>query len=203
MSAWEEAYRVIERGGLVVAATETFYAIAADPCNPLAVKKVFDIKKRASSKPLPLIASDIAAVAQHICEPHPLLLSLMNRFWPGSMTIVMTVDLLTASGVRNAEGKIAVRVPPDCPARRIAALAGGWITATSANVSGEPPPDTMASVSHHIRTRVDMVLDTGATRGGKPSTIIEIFGPNGYRILREGAIGADLIADWYKRLTQG
>jgi L-threonylcarbamoyladenylate synthase len=202
MSALEKAARVIMSGGVVVVATETFYAIAADPFNSLAVNKVFYIKRRATSKPLPLIASDIAAVAAHICQPDPRLLSLMNRFWPGSMTIVMALDLPTASGIRNVEGKIAARVPPDCPARRVAALVGGWITATSANVSGEPPPDTLAALSHHIRTQVDMVLDTGQTRGGQPSTIIEVLGANEYRILREGAVGSDLIADWNKGLTQ-
>ncbi len=202
MSELAKASRVIKSGGVVVVATETFYAIAADPFNPLAVKKVFHIKERSGSKPLPLIASDINAVARHICEPHPRLLSLINRFWPGSVTIVVAMDLPMASGIKNVEGKVAVRVPPDCPSRRVAALAGGWITATSANVSGDPPPDTMAAVSHHISTRVDMMWDTGPTPGGQPSTIIEVVSTSEYRILRDGAVASHLIAECLKGLTQ-
>ncbi len=183
-------------------ATETFYGLAADPSNHSAVEKVYRIKERLKSKPLPLIAANIDIVLKHLRNPHPRLLSLIEDFWPGSLTVVVSVDVPMASGAVNAEGKIAVRVPPPCPARTCAALSGGWVTATSANISGEPPPDRIERVSTQILSEASMVLDSGPTRGRQPSTIVEVLDDGEYRILREGAVSLKSIVSCCKRLTQ-
>lgn len=202
MNRCEKASQAIKCGGVVVVATETFYAIAADPLDAVAVEKVFRIKGRPISKPLPLIASDVGTVMRHLIHPHPRLLWLISHFWPGSVAMVLAVDIQMADGIMNNEGKIAVRVPPACPARRVAALADGWITATSANVSGDAPPDCISLVSDAILAGADMVLDTGPTPGGMPSTIIEVLDDGDCRVLREGIVHSDLIVHWEKPLTR-
>lgn len=202
MDLLEKASQIIRGGEVVVVATETFYCLAADPFNSSAVDKIYRIKARSRSKPLPLIAADVDTVVKRIRKPHPRLLRLINNFWPGSLTIVMSLDLRLASGVMNPDGKIAARVPPPCPARTCAALSGGWVTATSANVSGGLPPDRIASVPQQIQRQAAMILDNDPTPGKKPSTIIEVLDDGQLILVREGAVSFDLVTAFSKRLTE-
>jgi len=202
MSLFRRASQIIKGGGVVVVATETFYGLAADPFNAAAVDEVYRLKDRSVSKPLPLIAADVDIVVKLLRNPHPRLLCLINKFWPGSLTIVLSADISMAHGVINPQGKIAVRIPPACPARTCAALSGGWITATSANISDEFPPDRISSIPREILTQAAMVLDSGPTRGGLPSTIIEVLNDGEYSLLREGVLSFELISGCRKRLTK-
>jgi L-threonylcarbamoyladenylate synthase len=95
-------------------------------------------------------------------------------------------------------GKIGVRVPPPCPARHLAERAGGWITATSANLSDRPNPQRVADIAEHVQQAVDMVIDLGPTPGGKPSTVVEPIGEY-LRVIREGAVSmSTLIKSGFK-----
>jgi L-threonylcarbamoyladenylate synthase len=196
---FDAAERIIESGGLVIVPTETFYAIAANPFQEQAVRRIFHVKGRAESKPLPLIAADRAAVEASISEDDARIRALMAHFWPGSLTILIHAHgfspLLT-----GPDGKIGVRVPPWCAARILAARAGGWITATSANLSGGPNPDDVSKIDRTILESVDFVMNLGPTRGGRPSTVVEPL-DYGFRIVREGAIEEAAIRDLYRRMN--
>ncbi len=206
----EEAALIVQDGGVVIVPTETFYALAADPFQATALARIFEIKGRPDSKPLPLIAADMDAVLKAVRDPGPKVRRLMDRFWPGSLTILLEPALRSGAcaDVRSEaqafnrlctdpRGKIGVRVPPSCAARELARLAGGWITATSANLSGDPDPDRIAVIDGSVTRAVDMVLDPGPTPGGLPSTLIDPVGED-LRILRVGAVPEALIRDWYK-----
>jgi L-threonylcarbamoyladenylate synthase len=181
------AGEIIRSGGVAIIPTETFYALAADPFQEEAVLRIFRIKFRDEKKPLPLIASDRWVVES--LAPHPGLLAreLMARFWPGSLTILLDPAVEIPKWLRGPGGKVGVRVPPDCPARALAAQAGGWITATSANLSGGPEPQEIALIARKVLDAVDMVIDLGPTPGGKPSTVVEPL-DSSVRIIRHGAI---------------
>ncbi len=188
----QKARDVVRSGGVVIVPTETFYGLAADPFNEEAVLRIFQIKSRSHSKPLPLIASDWDAVERLVPSPGPEALRLMKRFWPGSLTIVLPTAAPLSRLLTGEGRKVGVRIPPECPARWVAGAIGGLITATSANFAGEPNPDLVQKISAKVVAAVDLVVDLGATPGGKPSTVID-FERGKVRVIREGAVAAEEI----------
>jgi L-threonylcarbamoyladenylate synthase len=190
----ERAAEVLRAGGVIVVPTETFYGLAADPFREEAVSRIFKIKCRPEGKPLPLIGADKDLVSRLVGPPSDLARAMMDRFWPGSLTIVFHPVLRVPRLVCSKDGKIAVRVPPPCAARAVARLAGGWITATSANLSGDPDPDEVSRIAKAVRESVDLIVDLGPTPGGKPSTVVEpLF--TGVRLIREGAVSKEELED--------
>jgi L-threonylcarbamoyladenylate synthase len=187
-----KARDVIRSGGIVIVPTETFYGLAADPFTDEAVRKIFTIKSRPITSPLPLIASDRKTVEKSLLSPDSRISILMDRFWPGSLTLVLQLSARFSKPIFGASGKVGVRVPPDSAARKLAELAGGFITATSANFSGDPPPDDVRKIPAALFSLVDLVIDLGPTPGGKPSTVIEID-RTVLNVIREGAVPVDLI----------
>ncbi|MBI4964828.1 MAG: threonylcarbamoyl-AMP synthase [Desulfomonile tiedjei] len=200
-SLLDRAAEVIRSGGLVIVPTETFYALAADPFQEGAVRRVFQAKLRDESMPLPLIAADRGTVDKVIANLAPLTKRLMDSFWPGSLTILLEVAIPVFELLRGPSGKIGVRVPPPCPARTLAERVGGWITATSANLSGHANPKRLADIAREVQRAADMVLDLGPAPGGKPSTVVEPVGES-LRVIREGAISLARIRDAGFNLVQ-
>jgi L-threonylcarbamoyladenylate synthase len=192
---YHHAAEIIRSGGLVILPTETFYALAANPFLEDAVRRVFAVKRRDERKPLPLIASDTSAVIKLVGRMPPLARKLADRFWPGSLTILMKPASPLSPLLMGPAGKIGVRIPPECPARIVAAQAGGWLTATSANLSGDPNPDDVSKIAEGVLQAVDLVMDLGPTAGGKPSTIVEALDSD-FRVLREGAVPESVIRDY-------
>lgn len=183
---------VIRSGGVIIVPTETFYGLAADPFNDEAVRKIFAIKSRPITSPLPLVASDRTIVEKCLISDDPRIGILMDRFWPGSLTLVLQLSARFSKPILGASGKVGVRVPPDSAARKLAESAGGFITATSANFSGDPPPEDVGKIPEALLSLVDLVIDLGPTPGGKPSTVIEID-RGVLKVIREGAIPVDRI----------
>jgi len=197
----KRATEAVRSGGLVIVPTETFYALAVDPFQEEAVRRVFRVKLRDENKPLPLIAADRATVEKLVANPSPLAQRLMDCFWPGSLTILLEPAMSLSRLLLAPAGKIGVRVPPPCPARDLAQRVRGWITATSANLSGHPNPQRVADIAEHVQRAVDMILDTGPAPGGKPSTVVEPIG-EGLRVIREGAVSPATIKDAGFKLIQ-
>ncbi len=182
-------------GGLLVIPTESFYALAADPRSPGAVDAVFRCKQREPDRPLPLIAGDRQQV--ELAAPGwrrlPAAERLAASFWPGPLSLVLPGARDLARGVRDPAGRVAIRWSPHPLASGLARLFGFPLTATSANLSGEPPArrpdDALGSLA--LSGRVAL-LDGGETPGGAPSTIVDpVARPPD--VLRHGAIAAAVI----------
>ncbi len=186
-SRMEKAAEAILSGGTVVIGTETFYALAANPFIDKAVERVFYAKRRAFSKPLPLIAANQEFVTSKITNVSQSVGILMKTFWPGSLTILLEARNGFSKYVLDDSGHIGVRVPPECLARCLSSLTGGWITATSANLTGFSPPRNVSEIPDEIIQVVDVVVDSGPCPGGLPSTVIAVSGSR-LKILRAGAI---------------
>jgi len=187
----------IVRGDVVAYPTETFYGLAADPRNADAIEKVFIAKGRRSEEPLPLIASDIDTVQRWFGALAPRAAQLAHRFWPGPLTLVLPLPLPSAptpspslslpSNLTAGRSNIAVRVPAHPLARALAQAAGGVITSTSANLSGQPPVSTADEVLRTIGPRIAIVVDGGPTPGGAPSTIVDVSDAQP-RLVRAGSV---------------
>jgi L-threonylcarbamoyladenylate synthase len=195
---FDKADRILRAGGIVIAPTETFYALVADPFKENAVRQIFSIKDRDERKPLPLIAADLATVKNLIPSEQELAHRMMERFWPGSLTILLETSQDFSQLLTGPGGKIGVRVPPWCPARILATRTSGLITATSANISGGPDPVDVSDISPLVSGSVDLVLDLGPAPGGRPSTVVELTN-RGFRIVREGAIPESAIQEFVEQ----
>jgi L-threonylcarbamoyladenylate synthase len=193
--AMQEAAKWILNGGIVALPTDTLYGLAADPFSAAAVARVFAVKGRDAGRALPLIAADTAQVSAHLGRLSATGQRLAERFWPGPLTLLVATAPGLARDVTGGTQMVGVRVPADAVARAICAATGRPITATSANVSGEPPTPDPDQVERTLGDRIDLLIDTGATRGGAPSTIVDVTGAEP-ALVRAGAIPWDDIQAW-------
>ena len=191
--AIEEAATWIRDGGVIAIPTDTLYGIAADPFNPRAVARVFEIKGRDADRALPLVAADLAQVVRDIGSLPHAGQRLATRFWPGPLTLLVTSPPRLAEEVTGGTGRVGVRVPAYAVTRAVCAAVGHPITATSANISGQPPTADPDAVERSLGDRLDYLLDTGGTPGGLPSTIVDVTG-GAPRLVRGGAISWEQIS---------
>ncbi len=174
-------------GGIVAFPTETFYGLAVDPASAAAVASIFDLKGRGSRAALPVIAPSIEVLVERCGPLDAGTATLARAFWPGPLSVLVTAPAWVADAVHAGTGALAVRVPAHRTARDLAAAAGGLVTATSANRSGEPPASRVADLAGIAGDPRVLVLDGGPTAGGAPSTIVDARS-RPPRCLREGAI---------------
>jgi L-threonylcarbamoyladenylate synthase len=185
---FDEVQRVLQQSGVVAVPTESFYALAANPFDGRAVRRILEMKGRPETQPLPLMIADRApldALVAGVSAPAAL---LIDAFWPGPLTLTFRASSLLAEGVACGTGTVGVRQSPFAPLgpllRRV-----GPLTATSANRSGEPAADTAAAVEAIFGQALDLILDGGQTKGGRPSTVVETVGC--LRLIREGPISRE------------
>jgi L-threonylcarbamoyladenylate synthase len=182
-----EAIKILKKGGVVAYPTESFYALGVLATDNEAVDDLFLLKKRPVGKPLPVIVGDMVTLSSIVKTVPARAVDLMDRFWPGPLTIVFEAaagipDLLTAQS-----GKVAVRIPGAGAALDLARTAGFPITATSANISAEAPADTPDLVLGYFGDKIDLIIDGGRTPGGRPSTIVDVT-VDPVKVLREGSL---------------
>lgn len=190
----ERAAEIIAGGGVVAVPTETFYGLAADPGQPAAVARIFEIKGRPATLALPLVAASLEQVIA-LCGPlDAATMRAARAFWPGPLSLVV------AAPGQSGNRTVAVRVPSHDFVRALAERAGTMLTSTSANKTGEPPGETADAVAASLGGLVDLIVDGGRTPGGKPSTIADLRGINGAppRLVRDGAIAWDRVLESLK-----
>ena len=190
--AIQEAASRILRGGVVALPTDTLYGLAVNPFNAAAVARLYEVKDRPGERALPLVAGDLKQVTMAIGALPAMGHTLAARFWPGPLTLLLVAPAMLVPAVAGDTGRVGVRVPADPVSRAVARAANTPITATSANISGEPATDDPDVVERTLGARIDLLLDGGRTRGGAPSTIVDVTGPEP-RLLRAGAISWDEI----------
>jgi L-threonylcarbamoyladenylate synthase len=187
-----EAAAVIKAGGVVAYPTETYYGLGADALDERAVRKVFRAKNRPPDKPLPVILSDTEQIGRYTSFLSPEALKTIKELMPGPITVVFYASdelppILTA-GTR----KVAIRVPKAVYPTRLAALVGGPITASSANLSGAPGLTDPEEVARAFPQTIDLVLDGGTTPGGPATTLLDVT-VNPPVLLRQGGVSKSVI----------
>lgn len=189
------AVDILKRGGVVAFPTDTVYGLGASATNGRAVERVYQLKQRAYSSPLPVLLADITQLGTVVYPVTPLIQYLARRFLPGGLTIIGykspdVLDVITAGG-----NTVAVRIPNHpVPIVLIRGL-GAPIIGTSANVSGEPSVATAAEVRKQMGDSIDFIVDDGiGCPGGVESTVVDVTAGTP-RILREGAIPAKEIME--------
>jgi L-threonylcarbamoyladenylate synthase len=196
--AFARCREVIGSGGVIAYPTDTFYGLGADPRNPHAVKRLFEIKGRPIGQPILLLLHDRSRVREWAQGVTAEAEALMDAFWPGPLTLVFTALPSVLPELTGGMGRIGLRVPGNEVTRRLLDALGTALTGTSANRSGDPDLQTAQDVAGVLGERVDLILDAGRTLGGKASTVVDVSAA-GLTMVREGAVSEQELRDtWHK-----
>jgi L-threonylcarbamoyladenylate synthase len=185
-----EAAGLLAAGGVIIYPTETFYGLGANARMLMAVRRIYRIKGREFSKPLPLIAANQEAVYDAVAVWPRAAQRLAQAFWPGPLTLILRAAPHILPQVHGHTGKIGIRISSHPVAQALAAAADGLLTATSANQTKEKACRTLAEIPAEFLTLADGLVDAGACGGdyeNLPSTIVEadVFPP---RLVRAGCV---------------
>lgn len=183
-SSVERAADIVRGGGLVVYPTDTVYGLGCDPQREGSVIRLFKAKGR-TSKPVPVLCSS-AEKAAELVELNGTALGLARAHWPGALTIVAPLRRPLPAMLSQGTTKLGVRVPDHTGCLDLIRSCGGWLTGTSANLSGEPSARTAAEAEAQLGDAVEMILD-GGRLAGKESTVVEVVG-DAVAILRTGPV---------------
>ena len=181
-----EALRVLREGGTILYPTDTVWGLGCDATNPEAVARIFEIKKRADSKSLVLLACDLDMAAKYVKEIPSIAVDLVEVN-DAPMTIIYPEALAGVAGepgdrwhlAHNAvaeDGSVGIRIPLMDWCKDLVFKLGRPIVSTSADISGEPTPQRFSEIPQEIKDAVDFVvppsIDTQST--GKASQILKV-----------------------------
>jgi len=181
---------IVSRGGLVIYPTDTVYGLGCDPFNASAVRKIFEVKRR-ENKPLPVLARSLEDV-KRIAYMNELAKRLAEIFWPGPLTLILRRRPTLPSEVTLGRNTVGVRIPNHEVALSLLEIVGGLFIGTSANISGAPSPRTANDAIAQLNGSVDLVIDSGPSPIGVPSTCIDLT-TKPPRIIRLGALSISRI----------
>jgi L-threonylcarbamoyladenylate synthase len=173
--------------------TDTVYGVGVALDAPDGLERLFAAKDRPLDRAIVLLVADIEQAAS-VGVISPAARILVDRFWPGGLTLVLaqTPDAALPAVLTAGAATIGVRVPDhECP--RTLARALGPLPVTSANLSGQPEARDAAGVLAQLAERIDLVLDGGPARGGVPSTVVDCSS-EAPRLLRAGAVSLEALA---------
>ena len=168
------AAEIIQRGGLVAFPTETVYGLGADALNPDAVLALFAAKKRPLDNPPIVHVADPQEVRRLVAEVSPKAQLLMDKFWPGPLTLVFKRSSLMPKVTVAGLDTVAIRMPKHPVALALIRQSGCPIAAPSANLAGKPSPTTAQHVYEDLNGRIDAIIDGGATDIGVESTVVDM-----------------------------
>ena len=183
----KQAIDILRNGGVVGIPTDTVYGVAANALDEKAVDKVFDLKGREDTSPIPVLIGQVEDLYRYGREIPNEAIELARAFWPGQMTIVVPKADIIPSVVSGGLDTVGLRIADHPVPRELVSALGVPITATSANISGTDSLSSAKSVLEQLGHSLDMVFDGGELPPSRPSTVVDasVSPP---RILREGAV---------------
>jgi len=173
-----EAANIIKKGGLVIIPTDTVYGIAVNMLDEKAVSRLSELKGRPKDKPFSLLIADKSKIEDFAMKIPVAAYKLMDKFWPGPLTLVLQSSKSGTIGIRMPDEKIALsvithaQVPVACP---------------SANISGSPAPKTFQDAIKDLEGKVDFAIDSGPTRLQVESSVVDLS-KGELKISRESAL---------------
>lgn len=183
------AIEALRQGRLIVYPTDTVYGLGCRIDDEDAVRRIYEIKGRPPTEPLPVLLADpmqVPAYARGVSAAAQL---LINHFWPGALTLVFLRSDRIPPAVAGGGETVGLRVPAHPIPRALARAMLTPIIGTSANSHGMPAPVTAQLAVWDLGDRVDLVLDGGRATLGRESTVVDVT-ENVPRLVRQGAIPA-------------
>ncbi|HXF93476.1 MAG TPA: L-threonylcarbamoyladenylate synthase [Nitrospiraceae bacterium] len=180
-----EIVQVVQAGGVVAVPTESFYALGVVPTDATAVARVRRIKGERGNKPILVLIADHAQLGGLVAGISPAAQALIDRFWPGPLTIIFPALPSLPAFLTAGTGSVGIRLTA-YPLLAALLRRVGPLTGTSANRSGQPQLQTAQAVNDELGSDVDLTVDGGPTPGGLPSTVVDSRGP--IVVVREGQV---------------
>ena len=177
--ALKEAVAILESSGVIVYPTDTLYGIGCNALDGKAVKRVFEIKKRSLSKPLPMITRNIKW-AKELADIRKKDEKILNKVWPGKVTVILPKKEIVPDILTSNHQTVGMRVPDYPFIDRLLKLFGYPIVSTSANISGEGGTGNIdqiiKSFSGRLTQQPDLIIDVGILPKSEPSAILDLTG---------------------------
>jgi L-threonylcarbamoyladenylate synthase len=186
----ERALRTIADDGLIIFPTDTVYGVGCRVDSQVGIERLYRVKSRPEQKPIPVLIGDKAHLDQVCTKVPENAYPLIDRFWPGALTIVLPRSP-TLPAALGQPPTVGIRMP-DHPVALALLGKVGPMAVTSANISGASALRTASEAWAEIGDRVELTIDGGETPGGIPSTVIDLTRPD-HPILRRGPITAEAI----------
>ena len=187
-----EAAKILTNGGIVSFPTETVYALGANAYNQEMVAKIYRIKRRDRSKPLSVFLKGAKDARKVVDFVSPDAEKLMEKFWPGPLTLVFKSTYPKLSVVLAKGNKLGIRVSPSKFIARLLDAVRVPITATSSNISGKKSCVAANRVFYFFNGRIDLILDGGKSKVFLPSTVLDVS-TDEVSLIRLGHIPVDEI----------
>ena len=186
------AHDAVKDGRLVVLPTDTLYGLGCDAFDNEAVEALLRAKNRGPDMPVPVLVGSWATLDGLVQSVTPTMRTLIEAFWPGGLSLVVTQAPSLPWNLGDTEGSVMLRMPLH-PVAIDLLTATGPMAVSSANISGQAPATNVDDAEAQLGAEVAVYLDGGECSIGKPSTIIDLTG-DAPRLLREGAISAEDIS---------
>jgi tRNA threonylcarbamoyl adenosine modification protein (Sua5/YciO/YrdC/YwlC family) len=187
----KQAADILRNGGLVIIPTETVYGIAANAKNKAAMQRLNSIKERPDHKPFTLHIHAKDRIEEFVKDISPAAYRLMDKFWPGPLTLIFN---------STGTGTIGIRLPDEVIARAVIAQSGVAVVCPSANLAGKNAPVNFEEAIAELKDKVDFAIDAQETKYKKESTVVDATSQR-VKVLREGAIKNEEILRVAQRKT--
>lgn len=188
------AAEVLRKGGLVAFPTETVYGLGANALDGKAALRIFEAKDRPADNPIIVHVADkddVYVLAEHVPEVAE---NLMDRFWPGPLTLLFVRSEVVPDVVTAGLATVAIRMPSHAVAHALIAEAGVPVAAPSANLAGRPSPTSAKHVIEDLSGRIEVLLDGGEIGYGVESTVLDLTS-DPPAILRPGPVTFEELRD--------
>ncbi len=189
----EKLIRLINEGKLIIMPTDTIYGIIGDATKEEVIEKVYEVKERNHNKPLLILVSNMEMLKELTLEIPELTKKIINKFWPGPLTILFKKSNKVSNKLTANSPYIAIRMPNDKRLLNIMDKIGKPLISTSANISSHDAIMNPNQLEKRMREKIDYIVEEG-TIENEASTLIKIEN-NHIEILREGAL-ASKIKEW-------
>ena len=174
-----KAIEVLRQGGTILYPTDTIWGIGCDATNPEAVKKVFELKQREDSKALLCLVDSAGRLQRYVRNVPEVAWDIIDLATKPT-TVILSGAVNLAPNLLAEDGSVGLRVTSEVFSHTLCYRFQKAIVSTSANISGEPSPQTFADISDEIKKRVDYICESRQrdTSRHEPSAIIKL-GPTG------------------------
>ena len=182
----KKAVEVMRNGGVILYPTDTVWGIGCDATNPEAVKRVYEIKHREDSKALICLVDSDARLSRYVRNVADVTWDIIEMA-EKPLTIIFDQAVGLAPNLLGEDGSVGIRVTKEAFSKELCFRFQKPIVSTSANISGEPTPQTFDEISDDIKNAVDYVVkyNRQCKEKHKPSSIIKINANGKFQIIRE------------------
>ena len=165
---------VLKKGGIILYPTDTVWGIGCDATNDIAVKKIYELKKRSKSKALIILISEYESLYRLVDQVSPNAYKYINSSIPTTVIFDNVKNISKFAIATN--GSAAIRLPKDDFCKKIIDRLGKPIVSTSANISGDQNPKTFDEIDITLKDNVNYIVNLRHSEiMEKPSSIIKIF----------------------------